>query len=138
MSDSQVVAIRDVRKTQLWWPITPDNCTVLGYPVTQVSKLWTQLVWDERVHKDRGPHVLSPTPGEYLHVPVLDPLDPLDDGDRRYRVRCVVEVGGRLERGGLVLEVTEVRVERMQETDLAIPWAWALTFRRIGPEGGAA
>ena len=69
MSTPMVRAILEGRKNQTRRVISAANSTVLGYPVSRKSALWTGLIWDARVFKDCGPHVRCKyEPGDRLWV----------------------------------------------------------------------
>jgi len=94
MSGDHPKLILDGLKTMTRRVITASNSTVLGYVVSKNNLLWTGLVWDDRVYKDKGPHILHPSTSEYLHVPWVNPDD--SDDNRVFRVRCRYDVGDRL------------------------------------------
>ncbi|KKN49946.1 hypothetical protein LCGC14_0637470 [marine sediment metagenome] len=93
-STPMVKAILEGRKTQARWVIVPSNTTVCGYPVTKRDNLWTGLAWNDKVFQDGGPHILHPSPSQYLHVPWINPSD--GDDDRIFRVRSRWEIGDQL------------------------------------------
>lgn len=94
MSGLMVQAILEGRKTQIREVISSRNSTVLGRNVTSSSLLWTGLIWDKRVYRDKGPHILHPSTSEYLHVPFVNTQD--GDEDQVFRVRSRKEVGDHL------------------------------------------
>ena len=100
--DQQVLAIDRGEKTEVRHGVMFNNSTVLG----QTSReLWEHLLWGENFSKnvrvDRGPNMLHPEPGAYLHVPATNPKDQqppesFNDLCAIYRVRPRWLIGDRL------------------------------------------
>lgn len=141
-----VSAMLDDMKTQTRRVVGVGNSTVLGSRVTKKSRTWKGLDWT-RVRRDGGPHLMHPVRSQYLHVNYVEP-GCIDDG-MSYRVRCRFEPGYRIwvkESGGMkrtdsriTLEVTDVRVQQLQDISTNDCWAEGVEpphYKRKGTIGG--
>ncbi len=100
-------------------PILPSTVTVLGYRVTSKSEFWRELTW-KYVAIDGS---FDPK-WQYLHVGLAD--------DRRYRVRCLLEIGDlvRVRRAEELLRVDAVTVAGMWDGR----WWWRLELSRASQD----